>query len=149
MLKAALAFGGGKAMTALQKERIALMRGKGYSYAGIAAALGISENTVKSYCRRNNLGAGHIAEQASVTAGTCENCGRQLKHVPKAKKKCFCSDKCRMVWWNSHPEAVNRKAYYQFRCAACGTPFESYGNAHRKYCSRACFGVARRASDGQ
>jgi len=43
-------------MKYLQKEQITQMRSEGFSYAKIAAALGISENTVKSFCRRNNLG---------------------------------------------------------------------------------------------
>ena len=135
-------------MTNSQKERIALLRGKGESYAKIAAALGISENTVKSYCRRNNLGGGYIAGQPAMTEDACHNCGRLLEHTPGAKRKRFCSSKCRIAWWNTHPESVNRKAVYSFKCAACGAPFESYGNARRKYCSRACFGAARRASDG-
>jgi endogenous inhibitor of DNA gyrase (YacG/DUF329 family) len=135
-------------MTLLQKERIVLLRGKGESYAKIAAMLELSVNTVKSYCRRNNLGVEYIAEeQSAATEGVCENCGCPLKRLPRAKQKRFCSDKCRMAWWKAHPEAVNRKAVYHFKCAACDTPFESYGNANRKYCSRACFGFSRRVSD--
>ena len=133
-------------MTNTQKQRIAYLRGKGDSYAAIADALGISENTVKSYCRRSNIGIGVKAEQAA-TVDACEGCGHPLEHTPGAKRKRFCSDKCRMMWWKAHPEAVNRKAVYRFACPACGAGFESYGNARRKYCSRACFGAARRASD--
>ena len=132
-------------MTTAQKERIEYLRSKGNSYAAIAADLGMSENTVKSYCRRSNIGIGEKAEQAA-TMDACANCGRPLEHTPGAKRKRFCSDKCRMMWWKAHPEAVNRKAVYCFACPACGAEFESYGNAHRKYCSRACFGAARRAS---
>lgn len=134
-------------MTRLQKKRIEYLRRKGDSYAAIAADLGISANTIKSHCRRKNLGAGYIAELSAQPENVCANCGRLLEHTPKAKRKRFCSDKCRMLWWNSHPEAVNRKAVYHFRCAVCDQPFESYGNAGRKYCSRACFGMARRASE--
>jgi endogenous inhibitor of DNA gyrase (YacG/DUF329 family) len=135
-------------MTSLQKERIALLRGKGESYAKIAATLNISENTVKSFCRRNNLGASKLTELSLQTKEVCKFCGKPLMHTPKAKRKRFCSDKCRMAWWNAHPEAVNHKAVYHFKCMVCGASFESYGNAHRKYCSRACYGAARRVSDG-
>lgn len=83
-------------MTGIQKQRIEYLRGKGESYAAIAASLGISENTVKSYCRRNNLGAGYITEQQEVDA--CDNYGKPLEHTPGAKRKRFCSDKCRMLW---------------------------------------------------
>ena len=41
-------------MNTSQKQRIEFLRDKGESYASIADDLGISENTVKSYCRRNN-----------------------------------------------------------------------------------------------
>ena len=41
-------------MTAAQKQRIESLRGKGESYAAIADDLGIPENTIKSYCRRNS-----------------------------------------------------------------------------------------------
>jgi len=132
-------------MTSSQKQRIKYLRGKGVSYAAIAETLGILENTVKSYCRRNNLGAGFIAGQTQPIGDVCDNCGRPLPQTPGAKKKRFCSDKCRMAWWAKHPEAVNRKAVYRFVCPTCGVEFTAYGNAHRKYCSRACFGLARRA----
>jgi len=50
-------FGGGSLMTQQQKEKIIKMRRGGFSYSRISTALGISENTVKSFCRRNNLGS--------------------------------------------------------------------------------------------
>ena len=132
-------------MTAAQKQRIEFLRGKGEIYAAIAEDLGISENTVKSYCRRNNIGIVIKQKQPKYT-NICANCGCQLAHTPGAKHKRFCSDECRMAWWKEHPEAVNRKAVYRFVCPTCGGSFEAYGNANRKYCSRACFGVARKAS---
>jgi len=130
-------------MTVLQKERIALLRSQGESYARIAGALGISENTVKSYCRRNNVGVA-IKHEQPTPKDACATCGRLLAHTPGSKHKRFCSDGCRMAWWKAHPEAVNRKAVYRFVCLTCGGSFEAYGNANRKYCSRACFGAARR-----
>ena len=44
-------------MTNEQKRTIAELRSKGATYAKIGEALGISKDTVKSYCRRNNLSA--------------------------------------------------------------------------------------------
>jgi len=44
-------------MNQQQKEKIIKMRRDGLSYSKISTALGISENTVKSFCRRNNLGS--------------------------------------------------------------------------------------------
>ena len=132
-------------MTTAQKQQIEFLRDKGESYATIAYDLGISENTVKSYCRRNNIGIA-IKQKQPVATSTCANCCCLLRHTPGAKRKRFCSDKCRMAWWKAHPESVARKAVYRFTCPTCGDSFEAYGNANRKYCSRACFGVARKAA---
>ena len=73
-------------MTLLQKQRIDEMRRHGESYTKIAASLGLSENTIKSYCRRNLLKID--------------------------------------------------------TCPQCGTAFQAYGNAKRKFCSRSCYGQA-------
>jgi endogenous inhibitor of DNA gyrase (YacG/DUF329 family) len=135
-------------MNSNQKQRIEYLRAQGESYGSIAKELGISVNTIKSFCRRNNLGLGIKKERiTSKTSDTCDNCGKVLVHTPGAKKKRFCNDKCRMAWWANHPEAVNRKAIYRFICPTCKSEFQSYGNAHRKYCSRTCFALARRAFD--
>ena len=132
-------------MNGLQKERIALLRAEGKSYTKIADTLGLSINTVKSYCRRNNLGGNATIMSDSVDGTFCCQCGVPLNQTIGKKQKRFCSDKCRMAWWKAHPEAVNRRAVYHFVCPICGTEFESYGNARRRYCSRACFGQSRRA----
>ena len=42
-------------MTDQEKQRIAVMRSTGESYKGIADALNLSVNTVKTFCRRNQL----------------------------------------------------------------------------------------------
>lgn len=135
-------------MAMKQKQQITVMRGRGDSYKKIATALGISVNTVQSYCRRNNLSVGCTIPQPETedAADVCPNCGRLLIHTPGSKRKRFCSDKCRSAWWKVHPEALNRKAIYHFICPKCGIAFDSYGNAHRKYCSRACLADARRGS---
>lgn len=130
-------------MTIKQKQQITAMRRSGVSYVKIATDLSISVGTVKSFCRRNNLGA--VSEPAG---GVCAHCGVPLVHTAKAKKKRFCSNQCRLAWWNTHPGAVNRKAFYQFTCGICGAAFESYGDKNRKYCSRICYGLSRRTVDG-
>lgn len=133
-------------MNISQKQRIAYLRDKGESYRKIASTLDISENTIKSYCRRNNLG-GVLAVDETKIEDKCKQCGKLLQHISGSKQKRFCSDSCRMAWWKAHPEVVNRKAVYYFVCLFCGTKFTSYGNAHRKYCSRACFGLATRRAE--
>jgi len=138
-----LAFGGGSRVTNMQRERITKMRGEGGSYARIAAALGISENTVKSFCRRNNLGRVGMGIASQAEGNLCRRCQSPLTHTVGAKEKRFCSDKCRMIWWNAHPEAVNRQTVHPFTCVHCGEHCQSYSKRNRKYCSRACYGKAR------
>lgn len=132
-------------MTSKQKQQIEILRGKGESYAAIAETLGISKNTVKSYCRRNNLNSAVAADPMQPMDGVCVNCDEPLTYTMGSKKKRFCSDKCRLAWWATHPETVNRKAVYHFVCPICGVAFTAYGNAKRKYCSRTCASSARRA----
>ncbi len=126
-------------MNELQKEKIIEFRQLGLSYSKISDALGISINTIKSFCRRNNLG-GHLGkENKNVNKSFCKNCGNKLKQIPGKKPLKFCSDECRVKWWNTHPELVNKKAIYSFKCANCNQPFKSYGNSKRKYCSHPCY----------
>lgn len=121
-------------MTNSQKEQIRAMRLQGTGYVKIGQALGISHNTVRSFCRRNGLDGA-----AGKSAVRCQRCGKTIKIVPKQKPRKFCSDSCRTAWWNSHLDKVERKAIYHFTCAACGKDFTAYGNAHRKYCSHSCY----------
>lgn len=126
-------------MNELQKQQIIELRNQGISYSKIADALGISINTIKSFCRRNNLG-GHIGkENKQINKTFCKECGKELNQNLGKKPLKFCSDKCRVKWWNTHPELVNRKAIYSFICTNCGEPFTAYGNSKRKYCSHSCY----------
>lgn len=116
-------------------QKIEELRRQGESYGFIAKALGISVNTVKSYCQRKGLRKPEVKLH-----DLCAHCGEVLTHTPGRKKKRFCDKKCRMAWWAKHPEALNKKAIYSFTCLTCKQRFQSYGNAKRKYCSRACYG---------
>jgi len=137
-------------MTDLQKQRIQAMRGDGDSYAKIAAALNISENTVKSYCKRNNLGgrAGCLPPTIEDPTGVCKRCGKPVAQIPGRKPRKFCSASCRSAWWAAHPDQIRQKALYGFTCPSCGKAFTAYGNAKRKYCSHACYIAARFGGGG-
>ena len=132
-------------MNRIQKDKITQMRSEGVSYSSIANKLCLSENTVKSFCRRNNLG-GNAVYIVSGTPGYCKQCGNQFSPSSQQKTKRFCSDQCRMKWWRMHPDMINKKAKYLLVCSCCGCSFESYGNKNRKYCSRKCYGLSRGAS---
>jgi hypothetical protein len=137
-------------VTGLQKERINDMRESGYSYTDIATALGISKNTVKSYCQRNKLAKNPKPTSLVTPEGIyCKQCGEKLKQIPGRKIVKFCSHVCRVKWWNSHLELVNKKAVYSFICDYCNKPFTAYGNAKRKYCSHSCYIANRFGKTGE
>ena len=111
-------------------ERLDMLRKQGKKASEIAKTLQISLNTVRSYMRR------HPIEDNNHR---CKNCDKPIYQPPGRKPKLFCSDKCRMAWWNSHRDAVNKKAYRTFTCEYCGKEFTSYATDTRKYCSRECY----------
>jgi len=126
-------------MTNSQKERISHMRLEGESYAAIADALGLSRNTVKSFCLRN-LRSEHLEEQAApVKTGVCDQCGKGFTSYPGHRQRRFCSDQCRMTWWNAHRDLLNSKGVVEHTCACCGKHFMGYERQRRKYCSHACY----------
>ncbi len=96
-------------MTIFQKEQVRRMRREGFGYSKIAAYLGISENTIKSFCKRNNLGglmAVSKPEQQGIkkeVCASCKNCGKSIEQRLGVKQRKFCSDECRMLWWRNHP----------------------------------------------
>ena len=127
-------------MTTEQKNMVVSLRGCGKSYNEISALLGVSVNTISSYCRRVSVD-GQSKDIKSV--GTCKQCGKLVKSKAGHKQRQFCSDTCRLAWWNAHMEQVERKAVYTFTCACCGRAFAAYGNQHRKYCSHTCYIAGR------
>lgn len=136
-------------MTENQKEKIKQMWECGAGYTLIANELCLSKDNVKAFCRTHNLGGKMaIYRKPKESENRCQCCGKPVLQIPSRKVKKFCSDKCRMVWWNSHPELVKRKNMSHLVCAVCGSSFDSK-NPHQKYCSRKCYGVSRKAvSDG-
>jgi uncharacterized protein YjcR len=123
-------------MTNKQKQTIRYMRRRGLSYGTIAATLGLSANTIKSFCLRENIDV-----QSNLDDGKrklCKNCGTPLMHHPGSKKKTFCRDKCRYAWWNKNRGWTGVKSAYCLTCFHCGTEFDS-NNKKRKYCGRECY----------
>jgi len=113
------------------------MRKRGIGMTQIAADLNLSVNTIKSHCRRHPL---PVAEtKPEYLAGFCKQCGKAVEQNPGRKTKWFCSDSCRMVWWNSHRNEVTRRTAQTMICAHCGRRFDSYEKEHRKYCSHRCY----------
>lgn len=138
-------------MTPDEKSRLTAMRRAGHSYTEIALELGIPKNTVKTYCHRNHIGISNdLPGNGKVSLPRekhCLNCGSTVIQNPGRKEKKFCSDLCRVRWWNTHAAMTSRKAVYSFVCPACGNSFTAYGNPHRKYCSHECY-IADRFGGG-
>lgn len=132
-------------MTNEQKEKIIRFRSQGFGYADIGRELGISKNTVKSFCRRNGL---MVSDNKPVDdRDRCRECGKPLVQQEKKKRRIFCCKSCREKWWTEQADRVARKAFYEFSCAGCGKVFTAYGNSKRKYCSHGCY-IAHRFGGG-
>ena len=129
-------------MNDIQRKKIEEMRSKGCGYSEIAKALSISRDTIKTFCRRNNITVKRT-DTPKDTSGTCPECGKALVQTPGRKQKRFCSPECRQKWWNAHQHQPGRKAVYEYVCPVCHTQFTAYGNNHRKYCSHECYVAAR------
>ena len=121
-------------MTNEEKSQIISLRSSGVGYIKISQMLGVSNNTVRSFCRRNGLSGNSDESKTS-----CKQCGKQIRLIRGRKPRKFCSDRCRQEWWNSHMHEVKHREVYQYICQHCGKPFSAYGNKNRKYCSRACY----------
>ena len=124
-------FPGVSAMNTFEKDSVRKMRENGKSYSQIAAALSISENTVKSFCRRMGI-------ISLVGKPVCPVCGKILIPSKQGQRRRFCSDTCRFVWNYGH-RVLDAHNAIACRCAHCQREFFSYPSAHRKYCSHDCY----------
>lgn len=113
-------------MTKEQKEKIMDLRCKGYGYVKIAQDLHLSANTVKSFCYRNSI-------DTMNADNVCQECGVALVQIKGRRAKKFCSDACRIKWWNNHTDMMKANAV----CPHCGKSF--HGRTGRKFCSHACY----------
>lgn len=120
-------------MTNIQKEQIIHLRNDGNSYLKIALKLGLSENTVKSYCQRQNS---VVTKEETVR---CAECGKLIDISMRSGRR-FCSDTCRMKWWNKNPKS---DMPYTANCACCGKEIQMRRKSERKYCSHHCYIAAR------
>ena len=127
-------------MTEEQKLQIIRFRNEGCGYTMVADRLGLSKDTVKSFCRRNGLNGKAVqTTSATIKGSVCRECGKAVTQEIGKKKRVFCSEECRTSWWHKHPEKIKQKAVYSFTCACCNQTFTAYGNAKRKYCSHECY----------
>ena len=132
-------------MTENQKMIVAGLRKTGMGYGTIAKKVGVSVNTIKSFCHRR--AAKPKREEPDSRTHRCLCCGVPVAQNPGRKEKKFCSDKCRNKWWNARLDLVNRKAFREIVCVGCGRTFTVYGQVKRKFCSHQCYIEARFGRD--
>ena len=106
-------------------EEVARLRAAGKKYKEIADLTGLPVGTVKTMLHR-------------ATAKKCEACGKPLD----GKKERFCSDACRIAWWNANRGLPERT------CPVCGRGFMPK-DPRRIYCGPGCYHAARRKPDGE
>lgn len=123
-------------MTSNQERQVLELKREGLGYKRIADATGLKPEMVKSFLRR---------KKQSVESLPCEYCGKQVIQTPHRKKKRFCDSRCRSLWWQEHPQEINRKQHQHY-CKWCGAPFQS-PRSTAQYCSRRCYADARRKED--
>lgn len=122
-------------MTNEQKSTIKRMREKLCSYAEIATSLGLSLNSVKSYCLRNHLNTEAIKQNAK----RCKHCGKPIFKGSKTKPRVFCCDTCKFAWWKENKSHEHSHLIEDHICLTCGKHFNDYASANRKYCSAKCY----------
>ena len=124
-------------MTEQQRSSVREMRIHGLSYGQIARFAALPVNSVKSFCRRENL-VPQPTSPEEETPMRCRQCGKPLLPTKKHTQY-FCSDACRYTWWNRNRNWARREKAHRLTCVRCGTQFTSYGNKKRKYCGRECY----------
>lgn len=120
-------------MTQQEEKRIIQLRKQGLSLSEIAVCMNINAASIRSFCSRNN-----------VQLDVCLQCGKTILQSPQRKEKKFCSDKCRMTWWNHNAGAGGRAPHHTQVCRNCHTTFDCFHSKSRVYCSRKCYAEARR-----
>lgn len=118
-------------MTKEQKTLILYYREQHMTYRQIGEKLGLSPDTVKTFCRRNTPQEGRTEASAS---SQCRNCGAPVHPLPGRRERLFCSPACRTAYWRKH-NLLGKDPRY---CAGCGALLTG-GSASRKYCSHACY----------
>ena len=118
-------------MTQEQKILILHYREQHMTYRQIGEKLGLSPDTVKTFCRRNTPQEDRTEASAS---SQCRNCGAPVHPLPGRRERLFCCPACRTAYWRKH-NLLGKDPRY---CAGCGALLTG-GSASRKYCSHACY----------
>lgn len=118
-------------MTDTEKNKILELRKLGYGYKKISIEIGVSVNSIRNYCSKIDF------------IYTCKECGCNIKITPSKKKRKFCSDKCRFLWWNKHRDELNHEIKNVVTCNYCSKKFITFSKSKRVYCSVDCYNKVR------
>ena len=118
-------------MTKEQKILVLHYREQHMTYRQIGEKLGLSPDTVKTFCRRKRAQSERTEESVQAQ---CRNCGAPVHLLPGRRERLFCSPACRTAYWRKH-NLLGKDPRY---CAGCGALLTG-GSASRKYCSHACY----------
>lgn len=73
-------------MTENQKAQICALRKHGAGYMKIAQQTGISQNTIKAFCRRNNLAGTEKPDVLDTDGTVCKCCGKTMVQMKAGGK---------------------------------------------------------------
>ena len=118
-------------MTQEQKILILHYREQHMTYRQIGEKLGLSPDTVKTFCRRKRAQSERTEESVQAQ---CRNCGAPVHLLSGRRERLFCSPACRTAYWRKHNLLGGTPRY----CAGCGALLTG-GSASRKYCGHACY----------
>ena len=76
-------------------------RKAGIGYKKIATLLGISKNTVASFCKRNDMN-----KETAKLIKYCKMCGTPFFLNKKHTNQIFCSHACKYSWWNAYKKSL-------------------------------------------
>lgn len=110
----------------LDKNRIIALKEAGYSYKEIASELGIPVGSVKSVISRASTEI-----KMEIDTPKCKNCGCEITLVKGKRKREFCSDKCRRMYWLNHLE--------KRVCKFCNNTFIPNSKSNQVFCSKECY----------
>lgn len=128
-------------MTKEQRKQIYLLRKFGLGYQAIGKAVGLSRDSVRSYCKSHGMaGVTGISDEVrkKIKNGElCLFCAGKISQSKTGRPAKFCCDQCRREYWKIHRNEGkhSEKATYTMECKFCHRIFEVYGNKGRKYCS--------------
>ena len=100
-------------MTDEDRKQIIQLRKQGLGYKAIARALDLTRDSVRGFCKRNNLD-GHadivklniqVMKEKEIL---CLNCGKPFKTKKQGRPRKYCSDFCRRSWWNKNKDEIKK-----------------------------------------